>query len=72
MGLTNVLKWLGTAFTLAGALATSLALDPLNVYLFNAGAVTWLIAAIRMKESSLIVVNAGLLLIYIYGIIHRL
>jgi hypothetical protein len=72
MGLTNVLKWLGTSFTLAGALATSLALDPLNVYLFNAGAVTWLIAAIRMKESSLIVVNAGLLLIYIYGIIHRL
>jgi hypothetical protein len=72
MGLTNVLKWLGTGFTLAGALATSLALDPLNVYLFNAGAVTWLIAAIRMKENSLIVVNAGLLLIYIYGIIHRL
>jgi hypothetical protein len=72
MGLTNALKWLGTAFTLAGALATSLALDPLNVYLFNAGAVTWLVAAIRMKESSLVVVNAGLLLIYIYGIIHRL
>jgi hypothetical protein len=72
MGLTNVLKWLGTAFTLAGALATSLALDPLNVYLFNAGAVTWLVAAIRMKESSLVVVNAGLLLIYIYVIIHRL
>ena len=69
---TTLLKWLGTAFTLAGALATSLALDPLNVYLFNAGAVTWLAAAIRMRESSLIVVNAGLLLIYIYGIIHRL
>jgi hypothetical protein len=69
---TTVLKWLGTGFTLAGALATSLALDPLNVYLFNAGAVTWLVAAIRMRESSLIVVNAGLLAIYVYGLIYRL
>lgn len=57
---------------MAGALATSLALDPLNVYLFNAGAVTWLVAAVRMRESSLIVVNAGLLAIYVYGLIYRL
>jgi hypothetical protein len=72
MGLTNVLKWLGTGFTLAGALATSLAVDPLNVYLFNAGAVTWLVAATRMRESSLIVVNAGLLSIYVFGLIYRM
>ena len=70
--MTNLLKWLGTAFTLAGAIATSLALDPLNVYLFNAGAVTWLAAAIRMRESSLIVVNAGLLAVYVFGIFYRI
>jgi hypothetical protein len=69
---TNVLKWLGTAFTLAGAIATSLAIDPLNVYLFNAGAVTWLVAAIRMKEISLIVVNAGLLVVYMFGVFYRM
>ncbi len=70
--MTEILKWVGTALTIAGAIATSLALDPLNVYMFNAGALTWLAAAIRMKEKSLIVVNAGLLAVYIFGVIYRL
>ena len=70
--MTEILKWLGTALTIAGAVATSLALDPLNVYLFNAGALVWLSAAIRMKEKSLVVVNAGLLVVYIFGVIYRL
>jgi len=70
--MTEVLKWLGTALTIAGAVATALAIDPLNVYLFNAGAVTWLLAAIRMKEKSLIVVNAGLLAVYLFGIFYRI
>ncbi len=70
--MTEILKWVGTALTIAGAIATSLALDPLNVYLFNAGALTWLAAAIRMKEKSLIVVNAGLLAVYVFGVIYRL
>lgn len=70
--MTEFLKWLGTALTIAGAVTTSLAIDPLNVYLFNAGAVTWLLAAIRMKEKSLIVVNAGLLAVYLFGIFYRI
>ena len=70
--MTEFLKWLGTALTIAGAVATALAIDPLNVYLFNAGAVTWLLAAIRMKEKSLIVVNAGLLAVYLFGIFYRI
>ena len=70
--MTQFLKWLGTALTIAGAVATALAIDPLNVYLFNAGAVTWLLAAIRMKEKSLIVVNAGLLAVYLFGIFYRI
>lgn len=70
--MTEFLKWLGTALTLGGAVATALALDPLNIYLFNVGAFTWMCAAIRMKEKSLIVVNAGLLSIYIFGVIYRL
>jgi hypothetical protein len=70
--MTEVLKWLGTALTIAGAVATALAIDPLNVYLFNAGAVTWLAAAIRMKEKSLIVVNSGLLTVYVFGIFYRM
>jgi hypothetical protein len=70
--MTNLLKWVGTCFTIGGALATALAIDPLNVWLFNLGALTWLLAAIRMKENSLIAVNAGLLAIYVYGFIIRI
>lgn len=67
----EMFKWGGTAFTLAGAVATSLAFDPLNVYLFNVGAIAWLIAAIRMKDTSLIAVNSGLLGIYFVGFLIR-
>lgn len=69
----NVLKWLGTAFTILGALLTSLGnWDPLNVIAFNLGAVFWLWASIRMRELSLIAVNAALLTIYAFGTILRL
>jgi hypothetical protein len=69
----NLLKWLGTSFTILGALLTSLGnWDPLNVIAFNLGAVFWLWASIRMREASLITVNAVLLTIYVFGSILRL
>jgi hypothetical protein len=68
-----VLKWLGTGFTVLGALLTSLeGFDPYNVYAFNLGAVFWLWASIRMQDRALITVNAGLLTIYVIGSIIRL
>ena len=70
--MTTAFKWLGTTFTILGALFTTLGLDPVNVYAFNLGAVLWLIAAIRMKEASLIAVNAALLAIYFVGFILRI
>ena len=70
---TTYLKWLGTAFTILGALLTSLGnWDPLNVIAFNLGAIFWLWAAVRMREASLITVNAVLLTIYVFGFIIRL
>jgi len=70
---TEYLKWLGTSFTILGALLTSLGnWDPYNVTAFNLGAAFWLWAAIRMRELSLIVVNAVLLTIYAVGSILRL
>ena len=70
---TDYLKWLGTAFTILGALLTSLGnYDPLNVWAFNLGAVFWLWASIRMRESALITVNAVLLTIYVIGALLRL
>ena len=72
MNLT-LLKWLGTGFTILGALLTSLGgLDPYNVLAFNLGAGFWLWAAIRMQDSALITVNAVLLTIYVFGSILRL
>lgn len=70
---TEHLKWLGTGFTILGAVLTSLGtFDPWNVWAFNLGAVFWLWASIRMREASLITVNAVLLTIYLVGAILRL
>jgi|CryBogDrversion2_7_1035282.scaffolds.fasta_scaffold12527_4 hypothetical protein len=68
----NVLKWAGTAFTIGGALATSLGIDPVNIVLFNLGTICWLWASIKMKDRPLFVVNVALLLIYVFGAIIRL
>lgn len=69
----NVLKWLGTGFTILGALLTSLeGFDPYNVYSFNLGAGFWLWASVRMKDAALMAVNASLLSIYVIGAILRL
>lgn len=68
----NILKWLACFVTLSGAIATSLAWDPLNIWLLNIGAVLYLIWSIRIREFSLITINAGLLLIYLVGAAIRL
>lgn len=70
--LNDILKWVATAITLIGAVLTSLNIYPLNVIAFNLGSVLWLIFAIRIKEPSLIVVNSGLLLVYVAGLVKAL
>jgi hypothetical protein len=65
----TMLKWIGTIFTISGATASSFDLFPLNIIYYNCGTVFWLIASIKMKDLSLIVVNSGLLVIYLIGII---
>lgn len=68
----TILEWSATGFTVAGALATAIAVDPLNIYLLNVGAVLWLIWAVMVKRTSLIVVNASLLAVYVYGFVLRM
>jgi hypothetical protein len=70
--MTNLMKWLGTLLTVGGALMTAIDVDPLNIYLFNGGALFWLIASIRMKDVSLIVLNTSLLIFSILGFILRI
>lgn len=72
MKIVDIIKWVATFITLAGALATALMIDPLNVYLLNLGAVLFLIWACMIKERAMIVVNAGLLGIYVIGLVIRL
>ena len=64
----KILKWAGCTTVCCGALATSLRIDPLNIYLLNAGALIYLIWAIRIRELNLIVVNGILLALYAIGL----
>lgn len=70
--LNTFLEWLATFIIIGGGIATALSIDPLNIYLFNLGSVVWLIWAVRVKRTSLVVVNISLLLIYTYGFIVRM
>lgn len=68
--LNAFLKWAGCATVCAGALCTSLRVDPLNIYFLNAGAALYLLWAVRIGERNLIVVNAVLLTLYIVGLFY--
>ncbi len=67
-----VIEWTGTLFTLIGAVLTSLHIDPYNVYILNIGSLCWVIWAILVKRTSILIVNLGLLIIYFYGTLIRL
>lgn len=72
MKLSCKIKWAATAVTLVGAIATALMYDPLNIYLLNLGAFLFLIWGLMIKDKAMIVVNSGLLIIYIIGIMVRI
>ncbi len=62
------MKWISTGVMLLAALAIVEGLHPTSIYLLNLGSLCWLITAIMWREWSLIVVNASLLLVYVYGL----
>jgi hypothetical protein len=62
------LKWTACAVTLGGALLTSLRIDPLNIYMLNVGAALYLLWSLRIREWNLVVINGGLLTIYVLGL----
>jgi hypothetical protein len=69
--LDNVLKWSGMALVIAGALCTSFRIDPLNIILLNAGALVYMLWALRIREMNLVIVNAVLLAIYAVGLMYK-
>lgn len=66
--LTVGLKWAATCITLAGAVCTSVRIDPANLYLLNIGTLLFLLWAFRIRDCAMITVNSGLLAIYVIGL----
>jgi len=64
----ETMKWIRTAIMLMAALAIVEGVHPMSIYLLNLGSLAWLITSIMWREWSLIVVNASLLLVYVYGL----
>jgi hypothetical protein len=72
MLLVNKIKWVATCITLGGALTTALAMDPLNIWLLNLGALLFFTWACMIKDKAMMTVNFGLLAIYVFGIFFRM
>lgn len=72
MCLNSILKWVATVITLLGSLCVALSIDPLNVILLNIGAAMFIVWGFRIKENAIVVVNTGLLAIYIFGLMLRI
>lgn len=68
--MNDILKWAGCLAVVAGALATSFRIDPLNIYLLNLGALLYLVWAVRIRELNLVLVNGVLLAIYAVGLFY--
>lgn len=72
MKFNTFLKWFACAVTLVAALLTSFQVHPWNIYLLNAGSFLYMIWSIRVKELNLVLVNAGLLIIYLIGTVKTI
>ena len=68
----TIIGWIGCVVVLVGATATSLDIDPLNVYAFNLGALIYGIWGYRTKQWNQVVVNALLVIIYTFGAAYRI
>lgn len=65
----ELMKWISTGIMLVAALAIVEGIHPASIYLLNLGSLAWLVTAIMWRETSLIVVNASLLAVYVYGLV---
>ena len=64
----ETMKWISTGIMLLAAMAIVEGVHPMSIYLLNLGSLAWLITSIMWREWSLIVVNASLLAVYVYGL----
>ena len=64
----SYIKWIACVVCCGGALLTSLRIDPINIYLLNAGAVLYLVWSIRARDVNLMIVNGVLVSCYGVGL----
>ena len=62
------LAWIGTAMLLIATIFASLNIYPLYAILFTVANLIWTLVGILWKEKTLIVLNSGLVMIYIIGL----
>jgi 4-hydroxybenzoate polyprenyltransferase len=70
--ITRVMGWAGCLFICIGAIAVTLEIDPLNIYMLNAGAVVYAVWGYRTKQWNQVTVNLFLIAVYSFGTIWRL
>ena len=63
------LAWISTACLLTAALLAAFNVYPLYVWAFIISNTLWIIVGILWSEKSLIVMNAGLTIIYVAGLL---
>jgi len=67
-----LIKWLATAFLIIGAVLTSGNwYYPWNVVFFLLGNLAWALVGFMWRETSLIVLNVGITLIYVVGMLVK-
>ena len=69
--MNTAIKWIALCVTIAGAICTTLKIDPINIYLGNLGAILYMIWAIRIEDVNIALVNAAMLSIYGFGLYYR-
>lgn len=63
------LAWVSTACLLVAAILAALNVYPYYIFAFIASNSLWVLIGVLWKEKSLIVLNAGLTIIYIVGLL---
>lgn len=63
------LAWLGTAILLTAATLAAFNIYPYYVWSFIIANSMWILVGVLWKENSLIVMNAGLTVIYVAGLL---
>lgn len=60
--------WIGTLCLLIAAILAAINLYPYYIYAFIGSNLLWVLIGILWKEKSLVILNAGLTIIYIVGL----